>query len=81
MSKCIRCKFKVDHIVQTKFNEVYTQTQACMSPVFSDEEGSENKAYWDATPTGKLEFTVTNNSLNHLVPGKEYYLDISPVGE
>lgn len=38
----------------------------------------ENKSYWKWTPSGKLEFNCLNPAVD-FEPGKEYYLDISPV--
>lgn len=35
----------------------------------------ENKSFWDATPSGKLELTWVNPNVS-FKPGKEYYLDI-----
>lgn len=48
-----------------------------MSPVYSEEEGSENKKFWDATPSGSLELqSVFEDAVGHIEVGKEYYLDI-----
>ncbi len=52
---------------------------ASFSPVYSSEEGSENKKFWDATPSGKLEMSYTTGQ--HFIAGKTYYLDISEVEE
>lgn len=39
----------------------------------------ENKAFWEATPAGKLELSVVNfSAVEGLEVGKEYYIDITP---
>jgi hypothetical protein len=66
----VRCKFKVDsveggHIV--------------MTPVYAD--SPENKAFFQATPSGKLEFYCVNDDATaQLSVGVEYYIDIAPAG-
>lgn len=71
----IRCKFKVDEVTKTPYADTFKA-----SPVYSDKEESENKAFWDATPSGSLEFTCVNKgSLDQLKPGQEFYLDLTPI--
>lgn len=44
-----------------------------MSPVYSNEPGHENKAFWDATPSGAFEFgTVNKAAVESLQLGAEY---------
>lgn len=48
-------------------------------PVYSAVEGSENKAFWDATPTGEIKLGVINQEAwQHFELNKEYYVDFSP---
>lgn len=46
-----------------------------LSAVYSEEEGSENKTYWEATPCGSLDLTNLKN-LPEIKVGKEYYVDL-----
>lgn len=50
-----------------------------LSPVYSSEEGTENKKFWDATPSGSMELGVINQEAwKHFVLGGEYYVDFVP---
>ena len=41
----------------------------------------ENKAFWDATPSGSLQLGVVNpEAWKEFELGKEYYLDFMPAG-
>lgn len=49
------------------------------TPVYSDKPESENRAFWDATPSGSLQLGVVNQEAwQHFALGKEYYLDFTP---
>lgn len=49
------------------------------TPVYSDDPASENKAFWDATPSGSLQLGVVNpEAWKHFEIGKAYYLDFTP---
>lgn len=68
-----RAKFKVDEIALTTYG-----TSLRASPVYSSDPKSENKAFWDATPSGKLELNCANaKALAGFKPGDELYIDIS----
>lgn len=44
------------------------------------DDSPENKLFWDATPSGKIEFTYMNpEALEELVLGREYYVDFTEV--
>jgi hypothetical protein len=88
-----RCKFKVDEIRRaqtTKYTfpngrdkaPVVTPTELrtlILTPVYRDKEGSENKAFWDASPSGKLELGCVNlPAVAHMDLGDEFYIDITP---
>jgi hypothetical protein len=48
-----------------------------MQPVAQGSE--ENKAFWEATPNGKLEMFVDNpEAFARFQVGKEYYIDFTP---
>lgn len=69
----MRAKFQVNTV--TRFAN-YSGIKVEMSPVVGME--GENKEFWDATPNGRLEMTITNPSAaSFLEVGKEYYLDFS----
>ena len=49
------------------------------TPVYSDKPGTENKTFWDASPSGSLQLGVVNQEAwKHFVLNKEYYLDFTP---
>ncbi len=48
-----------------------------LSAVYSADENSENRAFWTATPSGKLEMVIDNPEvMGRFEPGEEYYLDL-----
>ena len=48
--------------------------------VYSEDPESENKKYWDATPSGQLILSCVNPAvLKEFVVDQEYYVDITPV--
>ena len=57
-------------------NEPFILHTVTFTPVYSSKPESENKRFWDATPSGKLEFGTIREMPFEI--GKEYYLDISP---
>lgn len=53
-------------------------TTALLMPVRKGANDSENTQFWQATPIGKLEITITNPTAQEFFEaGKEYYLDFS----
>lgn len=50
-------------------------------PVYSSDPNSENAAFWDATPQGRLELgTINPKAWCQFKLGEEYYLDFSLAG-
>jgi len=50
-----------------------------LRPVYSDKPESENKKFWDATPTGEIRLgTVNPAAWEQFEIGKEYYVDFTP---
>ena len=50
-----------------------------MTPVMSSDESPENRAFWQASPSGSLQLGVVNKSAwDQFVLGKEYYVDFTP---
>ena len=75
----VRAKFKVTEIKRHHYGDKEMQT-ICMSPVYSGDEGSENRKFWDATPDGSLELGCINlAAARRFDLGAEYYLDFTPV--
>lgn len=52
------------------------------TPVYSDDPDSENRKFWDATPSGSLQLGVVNQDAWGLFDlGKSYYLDFTEAPE
>jgi hypothetical protein len=69
----VRAKFVVDNISKSRFG----WHTIVMSPVSGGSE--ENKAFWAATPGGKIEFNCVNDkAIEQFEVGKEYYVDFTP---
>ena len=73
-----RCKFVVSDITQNENSNGYKNRLVKMAPVFSDDPESENKQFWDATPSGEFWVSVTNDSMDDVEVGQEFYLDMIP---
>lgn len=67
-----RCKFKCDRVTSHEGGK----RDVHMSPVFSQDQNSENKAFWDQSPGGNFTLNWINPNVE-FVPGKEYYIDIT----
>lgn len=49
-----------------------------MSPVYSNDPNSENRRFWNASPSGSLSLGVINqDAWRHFELGEEYYLDFT----
>ena len=87
----IRCKFRCEELKQhnapvsrRKEDGTYETVRrilysVILCPVYSDKEGSENKRFWDATPTGRLGFGTVKEASFEI--GRDYYIDIAPCAE
>lgn len=72
-----RAKFQVTSI--TKYAQ-FSGAKIEMAPVYSDDPEHPNRAFWQATPNGKIEMQINNPSaIENFEVGKEYYVDFSPV--
>lgn len=50
-----------------------------MTPVYSNDPQSENRRFWNASPSGSLNLGVINqDAWKHFELGEEYYLDFTP---
>lgn len=80
-----RCKFQVNEVARMGWNITRKDGEPArnaervkMSAVYGDGD-SENQSFSEATPSGTLEFFVTNpNVVGTFEPGDYYYLDIIP---
>ena len=74
-----RAKFKVESITQESYGtDGLRGTTIKMQPVYSDKPDSENKSFWEATPTGSIELSIDNvNATKLFKVGKSYYVDFS----
>ena len=74
----VRAKFTVDSIERRKRWDGEEQQTVKMSPV-SGNESEENRKFWEATPTGKLEIGCAKAETAGLFElGREYYVDFTP---
>jgi len=66
---------------ETKQWEPAIQKTIKMLPVYGNNNPNhENSKFWAASPSGSFELGVINLAAAEMfAPGKEYYLDISPI--
>jgi hypothetical protein len=79
----VRAKFKVVHIGLTegrdKQGQPCVQHTVTLQPVYSSNPAHENKAFWDATPAGKIELGIVNTAAGEQFElGAEFYVDFTP---
>ena len=68
-----RSKFKVE----TK--DLGEQGHVTLTPVYSSDPNHENKAFWDASPSGSITLWINNPAgFATFEVGKEYYVDFTP---
>jgi len=71
----VRAKFKCER-VEKGFSGDDPYVSVHFGAVIDD--GPENKSWSKWTPSGQLQMTISNpNLIDHFVPGKEYFLDIT----
>jgi hypothetical protein len=87
----VRAKFKVQRIDRSAYSRSekdgdgvdrivdYEMRTIVLSPVYSNEPNSENRAFWQATPTGEIKLgTINVEAAKHFEVGREYYIDFTP---
>jgi hypothetical protein len=89
----VRAKFKVVKIEQQesirdtgrKSEAGHPVYSACelrtivLNPVYSTDPAHENKAYWDASPSGEIRLgTINEAAWQQFKLGGEYYIDFTP---
>lgn len=73
----VRAKFIVTSVTMYQRN----YGQAALTAIH-DTSTPENERFTHATPSGKLEMTIDNPSaLAEFTPGKQFYVDFTPVEE
>lgn len=73
----VRAKFVVNEIAE--YEGTKGQKTIKLRAVYGD-NSPENKAFWNATPSGKVELNVINQTAAaQFEIGKEYYLDFTLV--
>ena len=75
----VRAKFYVSQVTAYKGSDgKTTQLSVKLNAVYSADPESENKAFWEATPAGTIEMSITNPlAFEHFVDGGEYYIDFT----
>ena len=74
----IRAKFKVQSVKRWKTWDGKEQHTVEMSAV-SGNDSDENKKFWEATPSGKIEIGCAKAETAGLfILGNEYYVDFTP---
>ena len=71
----VRAKFKLESVLYTGGSREIT-----MTPVYSNEPNSENKAFWEATPSGTIKMWITNKNAWPAFEelGQAFYVDFTP---
>ena len=71
-----RCKFQVGSVER----HAYGHETVKMSAVYGGTNTSEeDRSFAESTPSGHLEFTITNKAvIGNIQPGEYYYLDLIP---
>ncbi len=79
----VRAKFYVQRVEKSMYGYAPNQTEMTtlvLAPVYSSEEGTENKKFWDATPAGEIKLgTVNFEAAKEFELGAEYYIDFTKV--
>lgn len=73
----IRAKFRVESIEDSADvdGRVFSR-RITLRAVYSDDPAHENRAFWQATPTGFLDMSITNPAaFEQFERGAEYYID------
>jgi len=87
----VRAKFKVRLIERSTYSRSkkdgdgvdrlvdYEMQTIVLSPVYSNDPSSENRAFWNATPSGEIKLgTINMEAAKHFELGREYYIDFTP---
>lgn len=75
----VRAKFKVQSIQDSADTDgkIYSR-RVTLAPVYSDDPAHENRAFWQATPTGSIDMWINNPvAFEQFEQGTEYYIDFT----
>ena len=73
----VRAKFKVQEITEHAYGDKTMKTIK-LQPVYSGKEGSENKAFWEASPNGEIRLgTINMAAADYFELNGEYYIDFT----
>jgi hypothetical protein len=79
----VRAKFYLQRVEKSMYGYAPNQqemTTLVLAPVYSQDPESENKKFWDATPTGEIKLgTVNLEAAKEFDLGAEYYIDFIKV--
>ena len=80
----VRAKFWVQSVKRSQAQSASTPSggEVELLPVYSTDPNHENKAFWEATPSGSIKLWISNPAAfaqfeAHL--GKEFYVDFTKV--
>ena len=83
----VTAKFKVQRIeahtqlMQNRETGTYGETEVrtvVLMPVYSEDPESENRRFWNATPSGEIRLgTVNPEAWQHFALGDEFYVDFT----
>ncbi len=74
----VRAKFSVYSIKKFSYADTVVVE---LQPVYSNDPDHENKKFWDATPSGKIEMSIKAEVGELFELGKEYYVTFEKSGE
>lgn len=73
----VRAKFKVNEITEHAYGDKRMKTIK-LQPVYSQKDGSENKAFWEASPNGEIRLgTINMDAAAQFELNGEYYIDFT----
>jgi hypothetical protein len=75
----VRAKFKVQSIQDsTDADKKVFSRRVILHPVYSDDPAHENRAFWQATPSGSIDMWINNPAaFDQFEEGAEYYIDFT----
>lgn len=75
----VRAKFYVSEITRygSQGKKQENGGTVKLRPVYSDDPKHENKAFWNATPSGEITMGIKSDALKDFELGQEYYVDFT----
>lgn len=82
LMEIVRAKFYVDSVTTHAPYKGKQGGTVRLCPVYSPDPNSENKKFWDATPSGLIEMTVMDLTvLAGFTPGQKFYVEFLPADD